>query len=415
MFLSDYSQAVIDQTLLLAQIGDPRSQISPDIAFNGKNSFVVTWQQGENYFETESGDIMAIRLDENGKPQDSGALKITNHKASQERPRIASYNNHFLIVWQDFRNGKDWDIYGARISQNGKLLDPDGFLIAGGKGNQAMASITNAGNGYMIVWQDFSRPPYYQLNAALVTNEGVISIKQKLQYSGSPLYGGQPEIAYDGKNYLITWFNEKDWTKSNGLIGITTRWFAKLDIKKKNILVTNIKRSPTVLLGRAGGNIKGNTKGKILLSGWGKAGRGNRMATGALFNDGNLVPLNNPNIEKKRRYSGWDTSKMIIIYNTQGGIDGPVSLTWRNDHWLIASRTITGKRHRQEYRIIGSRLDKAGKRLDGPKQWPLLYKGKNPVAHPVLSSSQRKTLLVFEKYDTTGISYLHYKTIPLSQ
>ncbi|MDH5436993.1 MAG: hypothetical protein OEX83_09555, partial [Gammaproteobacteria bacterium] len=241
--------------------------------------------------------------------------------------------------------------------------------------------------------------------------EGMVSLKQELMYSDTPLYGAQPEVAYDGKNYLITWFNEKDWTKGNGLIGITTRWFANLGIKGKDILVTDIKRSPTVLLGRNGGNIKGNSNGNILFAGWGVAGRGNRMATGALFESGNPLPRDNLNIEKKRRYSGWDTSKMIVIYNTQGGIDGPVSLTWNQDHWLIASRVIVGNRHKQEYRIIASRLDQTGKRLDGPKHWPILYSDKNSVAHPVLASGQKRTLLVFERYDATGISHLNYKII----
>ena len=117
---AQFSFAAGGQASLLVETKDPRSQISPDIAFNGKNSFIVTWQQGENYFETESGDIMAKRLDGNGNPQASGTIKVTNHNASQERPRNAYFNQHFLIVWQDFRNGKDWDIYGERLTQDGQ-------------------------------------------------------------------------------------------------------------------------------------------------------------------------------------------------------------------------------------------------------------------------------------------------------
>jgi hypothetical protein len=68
---------------------------------------------------------------------------------------VASDGKGFLVAWHDLRNGKDWDVYAARVSAEGKALDPEGFLVAGGAHSQCAPSLIFAGGNYLVAWQGF--------------------------------------------------------------------------------------------------------------------------------------------------------------------------------------------------------------------------------------------------------------------
>src|SRR5690606_6538615 len=116
-------------------------------AAHGKNAFLVVWQSGRTAPGDLTqglkfhGDIVGIRVGKNGKPLDAKPLVICQAADLQQEPRVAYGNGVFLVIWQDLRNGKDWDVYAARVSDDGKVLDPDGILISGGAHNQALPRV----------------------------------------------------------------------------------------------------------------------------------------------------------------------------------------------------------------------------------------------------------------------------------
>jgi hypothetical protein len=47
-------------------------------------------------------------------------------------PRVAFDGTNYLVAWEDERSGSQ-DIYGARVTRGGVVLDPAGFLILSGR------------------------------------------------------------------------------------------------------------------------------------------------------------------------------------------------------------------------------------------------------------------------------------------
>ena len=176
-------------------LANNRDAYEPAVAF-GSDVFLVAWKSGHladgdlrkglNYI----GDIVACRVDRTGKVLDAEPLSICSAADLQERPRIAFGDGLFLVVWHDIRNEKDWDIYAARVTAEGKVLDPDGILVSGGAHNQAVPDVTWDGNNFQVVWQDFRGGNRYEVYGARVSADGKVLepdgrlfVTEKLPYS----------------------------------------------------------------------------------------------------------------------------------------------------------------------------------------------------------------------------------------
>jgi hypothetical protein len=153
----------------------------PDAAF-GMDVFFVVWQAGRiaegslvwgKGDPVGVGDIVGCRLDKAGKPLEARPFVVSAAADLQEKPRAAYGQDVFLVVWQDLRNGKDYDVYAARVSPEGKLLDADGLLVAGGERNQANPVAAFDGSNFWVVWQDF-RSGKYAVHGARVSPSGKV-------------------------------------------------------------------------------------------------------------------------------------------------------------------------------------------------------------------------------------------------
>ncbi len=186
-------EAISPETLLPAHEATDASR--PAIAFgpstgsgHGSDVYMLAWQTGRN----ERADIVALRLDKSGKPLDEKPFVVCAAADCQERPRVAfgpsTSPGHgggvFLVVWHDLRNGKDWDVYAARVSPEGKVLDADGIAVATGARNQCEPGLCWDGKAFQVLWRGYrgaaedavgvGRPPAagYHVYGGRVSAEG---------------------------------------------------------------------------------------------------------------------------------------------------------------------------------------------------------------------------------------------------
>jgi len=164
---------------VLLPVREGKDAYQPTAAF-GSGKYLVAWQAGRvapgDLREGHKfiGDIVACRVDASGKPLDAKPIVVCGAPDLQERPDAAFGGDVFLVAWQDLRNGKDWDVYAARVSPDGVVLDPDGILVAGGAHNQAKPDVAWDGKAFVVVWQDRGRSNWYQTVTARVSPGGKV-------------------------------------------------------------------------------------------------------------------------------------------------------------------------------------------------------------------------------------------------
>jgi hypothetical protein len=189
--------------------------------------WLVAWREGDLNAPETGTDIWCARVSDDGKALDPAGVRLTKGKGLKDHPRVASDGKAgFLVVWEDLSNGKDWDVRGARVSAEGKALDPDGILIGGDPAspggsaaaghNQARPDVAFTGGSYLVVWQAFhstgagdpgipAKETGYAINAARVSTEGKASEAKTVDVA--PGTAGQltePSLAARGDDALVT-------------------------------------------------------------------------------------------------------------------------------------------------------------------------------------------------------------------
>ena len=179
----------------------PRRQVlyqrHPAVTY-GDGVYLIVWQEGYNGLGGNS-DILGLRLDEQGRPLDKQPIQICTAKGIQDSPAVAWCDGRFLVAWADLRNGRDYDVYVTFVDKQGKASKPSVF--AGGRGGQANPAIASNGKKmFLVVWQDFRSGKYFE-----VLGRGVWTAGSAWQAKPIPILarGEVPAVSWTGKHFLV--------------------------------------------------------------------------------------------------------------------------------------------------------------------------------------------------------------------
>jgi len=146
-----------------------------------------------------------------------GSFCISDATDNQELPSVCWMQNlsKYAVVWQDRRNGSDYNIYGQRVNQNG-TLDGANFSICDSAGNQLEPTLVY--NPYpfisyyftQIVWTDYRRDADSADIYGRPLGNGVPISGAATLIAGGPGFQNNPAIANCGSKNLVIWQEVRD-------------------------------------------------------------------------------------------------------------------------------------------------------------------------------------------------------------
>jgi hypothetical protein len=205
---------VLDPTGILIASSLPSDTLvhaSPSVSFAGSDWFCV-YQKNDN--DGSDPNIYGRRVATTGTIIDS--VIISNPTNTQSRPRITFDGTNYLTIWQDTRPGSNYiEVYGARITPTGVVLEPNGIPISTKQWDQSYAELVAGGTASLSVWQDHrwgdtnNDPP--DIYGARINFSGTVLDPNGICISTAAYQQDHPACAFDGTNYLVVWEDFRNW------------------------------------------------------------------------------------------------------------------------------------------------------------------------------------------------------------
>jgi hypothetical protein len=175
------------------------SQAAPAAGFDGTNHLVV-WSDARG---GTGQDLYGARVTKAGVVLGSAPIVISAASGDQVAAAVAFDGTNYLVVWQDSRGSTGRDIYGARVSPDGTVLDPGGIPISTALEHQVEPDVSFDGTSYLVVWED-RRGGFGDVRGARVSPEGSV-LASDLVVSGASLHQTQPAVACATGACLVAW------------------------------------------------------------------------------------------------------------------------------------------------------------------------------------------------------------------
>lgn len=173
--------------------------VNPDVAWGG-GTFIVVYQHN-----VVPSQVRGVTVSSSGLVSPSFAL----HPATafdREEPAVAWNGTAFLTAWQDFRTG-DADIFGARVSPAGVVMDSNSISIGSGQASaQTSPALASNGTNALVVWE--TPTDGGEIHGVRVTPSGTI-LQPVIELSSIFVVPSEPAVTMAGQNYLVTWLDQR--------------------------------------------------------------------------------------------------------------------------------------------------------------------------------------------------------------
>ncbi len=170
---------------------------SPSVASNGTGYFVA-WER--------SVDIFGARVSSSGVVLDPEAVPLSTAANRQWTPSVASNGTDYFVAWSDSRSGyvgsTTYHVYATRVSSAGAVLDPDGIAVSTAPGSRWVPRVASDGTDYLVVWRETGLD---DVHAARVNSAGVVLDALPVVVSAASGRQDRPTVASNGAGYLVAW------------------------------------------------------------------------------------------------------------------------------------------------------------------------------------------------------------------
>ena len=239
------ASAVLDPNgLAISSHGD--FQNLPSVASDGTD-YLVVWRQAPS----QRADVYGARVTSGGVVQDTSGIAISTKLVDHHTPRVASNGDGYLVVWAEFTTTGTPDIFGARVSSSGVVQDPSGIAIANYLYSQFEPAVASDGSDYFVVWTDHRGENNHDIYGARVSAAGVVQDTSGVGVCTQTANQFMPAVTFDGTSYVVAWADFRD----NTLWDIYTAQVSPGAVVSPSLQVASDVRAyePYVALASAGG------------------------------------------------------------------------------------------------------------------------------------------------------------------
>lgn len=181
-------------------------QITPVIVSDGSGGVIAVWA---DYRGGATSDIYAQRANAAGAVQwTANGVAVSTATDNQLLPAVTpTASGGAFVAWEDYRDYalNFRDLYGARLTSTGVVSDPAGILISNASNDQVFPALSPFGTGgAVIVWQDFRTPnTNADIYAARVSGGGTLLDVLGLGICKNSAVQGYPTTVADGSGGAV--------------------------------------------------------------------------------------------------------------------------------------------------------------------------------------------------------------------
>jgi hypothetical protein len=175
----------------------------PAVAWNGTN-FLVVWEEANN--GTTTSQVWGKRVGRTGRVLDASPISIV----PGNDPAVAASGSDFLVVSSFEVIHEIRDIYGARVANDGSVIDSTPLVL--GFNFAERPDVTGTSSGWVAGWERAPThdSPYATAEIASLSTSGVQTDPATVLYSGITPVQEFVSVASDGTDVLVTWSDHGD-------------------------------------------------------------------------------------------------------------------------------------------------------------------------------------------------------------
>jgi hypothetical protein len=175
-------------------------QFNPAISSDG-TEFLVVWNENR----ANNQNIYGARVSGAGSVMDSPSFTISDAAGSQLNPALAFNGTHYFVAWQDTRGGAGPQIYGARVGTDGVTVDAAGIPVATVTSTNVNAAVASVGTEFMVVWEDFRAVVTYDIYGTRVDATGAVLNATGFVVSAGTTQHSNPTLTRFGAGFFAAW------------------------------------------------------------------------------------------------------------------------------------------------------------------------------------------------------------------
>jgi hypothetical protein len=169
----------------------------PAVAFDGIN-YLVVWSEDR----LAGHDIFGARVTTQGRILDTAGIIVFLGPDAERDPAVAFDGANYLVVWQRYTsNGKE--VWATRVAPSGVVVDSAAIQVSDTDWCY-FPQVAYGGGEFLVVWyQMFGNVGVY---AARVSTAGVRLDTSAIQVSA----GAWPAVSFDGESFLVVWKDSRN-------------------------------------------------------------------------------------------------------------------------------------------------------------------------------------------------------------